>query len=72
MSGFPRRVGLARRAVKRGASQLLIPTASGQTSARNRRVEFVVLNPDVLRRESGELGARTRASAEGRVSGRTQ
>jgi len=32
----------------------------------------VVLNPDVLRRESGELGARTRASAEGRVSGRTQ
>jgi outer membrane protein OmpA-like peptidoglycan-associated protein len=41
-----------------GSSRLLVPTASWQSSARNRRVEFVVLNPEVLRRASGKIGAR--------------
>jgi len=55
-----------------GASKLLVPASSGHSSTMNRRVEFVVLNPDVLRKESGTLGNRTRASAEGRVGARPQ
>jgi thrombospondin type 3 repeat protein len=55
-----------------GATRLLVPVESGQSSARNRRVEFVVLNPEVLRRASGERGSRARAAAEGRVGARPQ
>lgn len=55
-----------------GASRLLVPAASGQSAARNRRVEFVVLNPEELRRASGERGSRARAAAEGRVGSRPQ
>ena len=55
-----------------GASKLLVPAASELSSTKNRRVEFVVLNPDVLRKQSGTLGNRTRATAEGRVGARPQ
>jgi outer membrane protein OmpA-like peptidoglycan-associated protein len=55
-----------------GASQLLVPAASGLSSTLNRRLEFVVLNPEVLRRESGERGPRARAAAEGRIDARPQ
>jgi hypothetical protein len=55
-----------------GWSRLLVPAASWQSSARNRRVEFVVLNPEVLRRASGEIGSRARATAEGTFGARPQ
>jgi len=55
-----------------GASRLLVPAASELSSALNRRVELVVLNPEVLRRESGERGLRARAAAEGRFGARPQ